>query len=365
MSRRFALKRLTASDLTFFQWHHDNQKVGGNQKAVNLNADVFEEQLYPRLEPGSYKVGLTLIGPGDVAPLTMTRKILKNAAYKNWRLNGETVDKQQERFAVLRPGDYALMVFEGDQKPEDLKIVFVAKGQQADCALHKAMGRFISESGRQSMKALSVADVQAIAEEGNVVADHFLRVLVIDNDLIDAANGIDLAVQRFLTRVGRQARVDKETLQRARAQGEATGDLGESLVDIYLLANRDSGVLASYLWLARINAISPMDFEATDTNGVTESIEVKTTSGEFDRPFHVSLSELREAVTGSRTYRIYRVYGADSKGARLRVSNDLRPLARTILELFERLPAGVAPDGVTIAPSLLSFGKVIRLQPGD
>ncbi len=365
MSRRFALKRLTASDLTFFQWHHDNQKLGGHQKAVNLNADVFEDLLYPRLEPGSYKVGLTLIGPGDVAPLTMTRKILKNAAYKNWRLNGETVDKQQERFAVLRPGDYALMVFEGDQKPDDLKIVFVAKGLSSEVSLHKMLGRYISETGRQSMRALSLADVQAIAEEGGVAADHFLRVLVVDDDLVDAASGIDSAVQRFLARVGRQARLDKETLQKARAQGEATGDLGESLVDIFLQANRESGLLTSYAWLARANAISPMDFEATDVNGVTESIEVKTTSGDFDRPFHVSLSELREAVTGGRTYRIYRVYGANSKGAKLRVSNDLAPLARIILELFERLPAGVAPDGVTIAPNLMSFGKVVRLQPGD
>ena len=108
-----------------------------------------------------------------------------------------------------------------------------------------------------------------------------------------------------------------------------------------------------------------MDFEATDVNGVTESIEVKTTSGEFERPFHVSLSELREAATGNRNYRIYRVYGADTEGAKLRVSNDLRPLARNILKLFEQLPAGVAPDGVTIAPSLLSFGKVVRLHPGE
>jgi len=364
VSRRFALKRLTASDLTFFQWHYDNENAG-NQKAINLNADVFAEQLFPRLDAGAYKVGLTLIGPGSVPPLRMTRKILKNPAYKNWRLNGETVDKEQARFQVLQPNDYALMIFEGEREPEDLSIVFVAKAEPADTHLHRALTRLIPARGRKSMVALSATDVQSIAEEGRVAADHFLRVLVIDEDLIDAAGGIDTAVQRFLTRVGRQARIDKETLQKARAQGEATGDLGESLVDIHLDAERQSGQIASYTWLARINAISPMDFESTDAAGMTESIEVKTTSGDFERPFHVALSELREAVTGERVYRIYRVYSASAKGAKLRISGDFRPLARTILELFETLPAGVAPDGVTIEPRLLSFGKVISLHPGE
>ena len=49
MMDKLALKRLTASDLTFFEWHFKNRNVG-NQKAINLNADVFSDQLYPALE---------------------------------------------------------------------------------------------------------------------------------------------------------------------------------------------------------------------------------------------------------------------------------------------------------------------------
>ena len=40
MLKKLAVKRLTASDLTFFVWHFRNQPAG-NQKAINLNADVF------------------------------------------------------------------------------------------------------------------------------------------------------------------------------------------------------------------------------------------------------------------------------------------------------------------------------------
>jgi len=47
MSRKLAVKRLTTSDLTFFEWHFKNRPAG-KQKAINLNADVFNE-LYPTL----------------------------------------------------------------------------------------------------------------------------------------------------------------------------------------------------------------------------------------------------------------------------------------------------------------------------
>ena len=46
MINKLALKRLTASDLTLFEWHF-NYRNAGNQKAINLNADVFKDQLYP------------------------------------------------------------------------------------------------------------------------------------------------------------------------------------------------------------------------------------------------------------------------------------------------------------------------------
>ena len=40
MLKKLALKRLTASDLTFFEWHYRSRNAG-NQKAINLNTDVF------------------------------------------------------------------------------------------------------------------------------------------------------------------------------------------------------------------------------------------------------------------------------------------------------------------------------------
>lgn len=44
MSTKIAVKKLTASDLTFFEWHFKNRNAG-NQKAINLNRNVMEFQI--------------------------------------------------------------------------------------------------------------------------------------------------------------------------------------------------------------------------------------------------------------------------------------------------------------------------------
>ena len=93
MLDKLALKRLTASDLTFFEWHFRNHNAG-NQKAINLNADVFIDQLYPALDAivrdrhNKLGIDLWIAGPGAADPVNLQRKIIKGAAYKNWRLDG-------------------------------------------------------------------------------------------------------------------------------------------------------------------------------------------------------------------------------------------------------------------------------------
>ena len=143
MSEKLALKRLTASDLTFFEWHFKNRNAG-NQKAINLNADVFAGRLYPAVEAvarqSQNKLGVDLWigGPGAASPHNYQRKIIKGAAYKNWRLDGEVVynpETDPERFNGLRPGDLALLGFDGDLVPNTMHLVLVAKSAPEDSEL--------------------------------------------------------------------------------------------------------------------------------------------------------------------------------------------------------------------------------------
>ena len=95
---RFAVKRLTRSDLTFWEYQFRRQGAG-NQKSINLNADVFIDVIFPqaRTEAGGYArqfpVPLTIYGPGRrPEPYRITRKIIAAGdRQKNWRLNGEFV----------------------------------------------------------------------------------------------------------------------------------------------------------------------------------------------------------------------------------------------------------------------------------
>ena len=66
---KLALKRLTASDLTLFEWQFRNRPAG-NQKAINLNRNVFIDILYPALpevaedHDGRLPLDVTIYGPG-------------------------------------------------------------------------------------------------------------------------------------------------------------------------------------------------------------------------------------------------------------------------------------------------------------
>src|SRR5215213_8433999 len=124
MAERFALKRLTLSDLTFFSSHF-REHPAVRQKAINLNANVFIDAVYPALtdteqgRAGRIPLDLSIYGPGLAGELNVQRKIVKGAGYKNWRLNGELVDdpERPDRFNQLSPGDLVIFEFIGDLYP--------------------------------------------------------------------------------------------------------------------------------------------------------------------------------------------------------------------------------------------------------
>ena len=55
-------------------------------------------------------------------------------------------------------------------------------------------------------------------------------------------------------------------------------------------------------------------------------------------------------VNGGEPYRIARVYRASVGGAKMRVSHKFKDFGRTIMDVFDGLPDGVSPNGVTVVP---------------
>lgn len=371
MAGKFAVKRLTKSDLTFFV-HQFKTLSAGNQKSINLNREVFVDTLYPALggHPGEFPVALSLFGPGSKPELKLARKIVKNPpSYKNWRLNGEFVANPLEdpqRFDALAPDDIAIFEFKGDAKPESVRIFFLSRHHADDGKLHAGLDALLSDN--HTMRAFSAEELGVVIAAAGLAAAHPAGALLLDEvealDLQDAAVG-GLAATEKLQKRASAVKVTKAQLLAARAKAEETGEIGEALAFSHLDQLRDGGKLADVLWVSVENAVSPFDFLVTELGGTSVRVDAKATTGAFERAFHMSIAELVEAAKESGRYDIYRLYRLDGDAAYMRIANNIGPFARKILDGLSSLPAGVVADSVSISPSTLAFGEEIRVEFPD
>lgn len=146
---RFAVKRLTKTDLTFFEPQYLRQNRRSGQKSINLNRDPFVDRLYPDFpeliaeHDGELEVPLRIAGPGAGYPeLRVTRKISKGTGYKNYRLNGENVPNPEgsdDRFDRLEIGDVAVFAFEGAGQPTRVRLFILSAAEPEDAAVLKAL----------------------------------------------------------------------------------------------------------------------------------------------------------------------------------------------------------------------------------
>ena len=198
MADRIAIKRLTASDCTLFEAVF--RKIdAGNQKSINLNADVLIGRLYPDLAiaaaatDNQIALAISIYGPDAKAAHKLSRKIIKNTTYKNWRLNGEFIQGPPDdstRYDDIRPGDLAIMAFNGIAVPSGMDLILVSQAASGDVALIAALMPLF---GNRSMIEATPAQIAAAAVTAAVPKTHPIRVAASDPDteaaLEDAAQG--------------------------------------------------------------------------------------------------------------------------------------------------------------------------------
>jgi Domain of unknown function (DUF3883) len=356
----FAVKKLTRSDLTFFE-HQFHRQQAGNQKSINLNADVFVEMIFPYArtvaagQPHQFPVKLQIYGPGlRRMPDHKTRKVIAaGGRQKNWRLNGEFVPDPAEdptRYHGLAAGDLAVFAFEESRfqpVPASIAMVLVSQAENADAqVLSDLLGLL---TGR-SMALLSAETLAVVS--GTSPADHPIRELIdieLDAALEEAAQGSTDAIRKLTARPSLR-RMSAEALAKARTSAESNGRDGEVLVNIRLQHELATGRIRSFTWASEANAISPWDFELVEMDGTTVRVEVKSTSGGFDRAIHISHNEvLAAAEAGAPRTDVYRVSALSDGGGWLRVSRDIASICRTIAASVTALGAGITPDGYCIA----------------
>jgi hypothetical protein len=370
MPDRLALKRLTASDLTFFEHLFRTLNVG-NQKSINLNADVFVEELYPNLPALAAQTGdvilvsLTILGPAGAPAHVLSRKITKQAAYKNWRLNGEFIrdpEGEPARYDSLAAGDLGVMDFTGDPLPQKVSLLLVSQTAAVDKPLYSALSQMIP-GGRKTMVAVSRAILAAAAADS--AATHPIWQLAADPEFEAALEDAALGGLKGVEQLSKKSTkvVSAAALAAAKASAEKNGHEGEALAWVHLQKLRAAGSLKSIEWSSQSNAVSPFDFLVVDDADVTVRIDAKSTSGDFNRPIHMSIAELLAASTGGR-YDIWRLYELDDYGACLKIASNIASTAKKVLAGLS-LPKGVSIDGVSIDPTILSWSEVDTIEPPD
>jgi hypothetical protein len=360
--KKIALKRLTRSDLTFFFWHFQNGNAG-NQKAINLNADVFAKQLFPNISEEAarrgdrFAVDLDIFGPGGAGILNLQRKIVKGDSYKNWRLNGEFVRDDEQRFRPLQEDDFAVIEFEGDAAPHAARMVLIARSLARDASIHTALEAWL---GQRRMAQMTSAELEEIVSAGGLSEWHPLNGIDLQDEVEDAALGGLESTQR-LYKWSTTRKVSKTELKAARVQADENGAIGEAFVNEWLTNERILMNVGSFEWVSRDNAIAPYDFTISSRDNQFERVDVKATTGPFRNTLHMSINELLHSADATVPYRIFRVFAIDGTRARMRVSEPLAKFATSIVPVLERLPAGVSADGISIDPTKLAFGPEIEL----
>jgi len=369
MPRKLAIKRLTASELSFFKWQY-NQNPSSKQKAINLDANIFVAKLYPGLadpsSPKRFPVDVLIYGPGLEGGYNLQRKILKSEGSKNWRLNGEIVANPEEnlqRFDVLTAGDFVIFDFNEGLYPSSVTLTFLAAAVPEDAGFQQALDR----SGITKMIALTPSELDEVIKKVASVPTHHIYELTLDTDKLsadveDAALGGSHGRTRLRASIRKLSRQD---FQKAKENADTVGLMGEQFVNEYLLQLKAAGRIRDFEWVSAQNAISPYDFWV-DYDGTGKTFaDVKSTQGEFERILHVSFNELLQMRAGTERYDIYRVYDINESSAQLRVTEGVREFAAGILDILERLPGGISSDSVSFSPTVLPFGAPVALEMAE
>lgn len=359
---KLAIKLLTQSDRSFFKVHLRFSK----QKAINLNRDVFIDRLYPGLQGVYTTIGfpLSVVGPGGRAAHRLMRKVLRSEGGKNWRLNGEFIhdpDDEPGRYDLLQDDDFAIMAFDGTERPEALTLVLVSAVE--DALLHEAISA-LGLSGRDSMREVSetlIAELRSKTAD-SYFADHPLDALAIRDTVEEVLFGAGGSVAAGVPPSGLSIPMTPEELRRQLLTAGETGQRGEALFADWLTSTgHEEG---DFEWVALKYARSAFDFEVKAARWISDAprvfVDVKTSRGAFDSPIHMSIAQIRFAVA-TPAYRIARIHDFGGATPKVTLLNGVDVVASSVLKELGNMPEGVVVESLQLPPKLFQVEYVADL----
>jgi len=325
---------------------------------------------YPSLAStrnGEFGIVLNVFGPNDSRLQSLGRKISKpkskkESDSKNWRLHGATIrnpSSDQKRYNEIEENDFLFMEFldAPDGTPGVVNLQVMTRSVATTAGITADLDALFSN--RMNMVAISESTMADLCARTALLPVDPLSVFEDEDALIEEAlTGDPFAVERVLGR--RRVVTRQQVLDRQRA-GDENGLTGENLVVIWLDAEKSAGRITEFTHDAAVNAVQPHDFTVITPAGTTY-VDAKTTSGRHDADFYMSASEVAFAADSAEEYQIYRVSEMTSTSGTLRISSDIRDLAKKIRDGLKCLPDGVRATTFTIRTNQLEWSDSIELK---
>ena len=362
---KMAVKVLSQPDLSLFAAHQNLSK----RRAIELNSDIFIDQFYPGLRDSYEKVifSLVLIGPGAKPAHRLTRMVVRSLRAKSWHIKGEPIhdpDEEPGRYRTLMEGDFALILFEGHERPQAVTLILVSAAE--DAPLHAAIAdRFELLTRRTLIETSGAAldHLRATILTDGAGTQHPLDWLLSRDTIEDVLFGISAPAPANAAAFHHPVAVSPEDLRRHLLAATETGQHGEELFEAWLTATGHEE--DDFTWASQSHARSAYDYAVHAARWLNGSphvfVNVKTTRVQFERPIHLSIAELHFAAR-TENYRIARLYNIDGETPKLRILTGVQTVVSRIIERLDTLPDGVTADSLRLDPGLFEVELEAKLQ---
>ncbi|WPB77119.1 hypothetical protein KYC5002_50095 [Archangium violaceum] len=362
---KIAIKVLTWPDLSFFKVH----SMRSNQRAISLNHEIFIERFYPGLQRSHDQVlfPLLIVGPGVRPAHRLTRMAMRSLGSRNWHIKGESIHEPVEepgRYGKLVENDFAIMAFEGNERPRAVTLTLVSAAEDAE--LHAVIAQHLELPAKHAMLKVSetfLAHLRASTTGAYPDRQHPLDAFISGDTIEDVLFGTDAPASTGTHAPSRTGILPPEDWHRLLLAADETRQRGEEFFGAWLTATGHVG--DDFQWVSQALPRSAYDYEVHSARWIAGAppvfVHVRATRASFERPIHMTLTELLFAAKRENC-RIARLYDIESETPKLRILTGTQAIAERLIETLNALPDRVTADSLQLDPGLFAVELQVKLQ---
>lgn len=356
------VKRLMSSDISIFEDHSSISR----ERSIRLPHNIFVERFYPSLKSKlkNLVLPIVIIGPKGGKPYLLTRKIQRSHTSDDWVLSGEPIydpTDEPQRFSKVKAGDLAVIGFDGHGLPEEITCIIIS--QVDDLLLFENVVSTVNLPEQGTGISISAAEIEHMRNQSLSAypLNHPFNHLIEGDGFPQFRD--DQQAEPSIKNNPLDPLLPKRLYRRLQTEYERRWNSEQMLYDWLISTGHTEDQIE---WTSVSHARAPYDFKVNNPGwnpNLTEAfIDVKTTSGLFERDFHASLAELRFAAS-SDNYKIARIYECHEQQPKFKLLDGLASIANEVLTQIQQFPKSITPDSFRISPTILNVEIESDLPP--